>query len=70
VLIPKDNEKDLAEIPQNVLKELTVIPVTSIDEVLEHSLVTRLVPIEWIDDDDGGKMKVSENRDGESVVTH
>jgi ATP-dependent Lon protease len=70
VLIPKDNEKDLADIPENVLKELVVIPVTGIDEVLEHSLVTRPVPIEWTEDDDGNEIKVSEKRDGESVVTH
>lgn len=39
VLIPKDNEKDLKEIPGNVLKDLEVIPVSHIDEVLKIALV-------------------------------
>lgn len=47
VLIPKDNEKDLAEIPDNVKRGLKIIPVTTVDEVLEHALVQKLVPIEW-----------------------
>ena len=38
VLIPHENEKDLAEIPENVLKDLTVKPVRWIDEVLETAL--------------------------------
>jgi ATP-dependent Lon protease len=47
VLIPKDNEKDLAEIPDNVKKGMTIVPVSAIDEVLEHALIEPLVPIEW-----------------------
>lgn len=39
VLLPKDNEKDLEEIPESVRKELTFIPVSHMDEVLEHALV-------------------------------
>ena len=34
VLIPKENEKDLAEIPDNVKKGLKIIPVATVDEVL------------------------------------
>ena len=52
VLIPKDNEKDLAEIPDNVKKGLKIIPVATVDEVLEHALLTQPVPIDWKDDDD------------------
>jgi ATP-dependent Lon protease len=47
VLIPKDNEKDLAEIPDNVKKGLQIIPVSMGDEVLQHALTKPLVPIEW-----------------------
>jgi ATP-dependent Lon protease len=47
VLIPKDNEKDLAEIPDNVKKGLKLIPVNSVDELLKHALVGPLSPIEW-----------------------
>ncbi|HIF58647.1 MAG TPA: endopeptidase La [Rhodospirillales bacterium] len=50
VLIPKDNEKDLAEIPNNVKKGLEIVPVTSVEEVLEHALTSSLVPIDWDQD--------------------
>jgi ATP-dependent Lon protease len=43
-LIPKDNEKDLAEIPKNIKDKLRVIPVRWIDEVLELSLQRMPVP--------------------------
>jgi len=39
VLLPKDNEKDIHEIPESVRKELTLIPVSHMDEVLKHALV-------------------------------
>jgi ATP-dependent Lon protease len=51
VLIPKDNEKDLADIPDNVLKGMTIILVSTVDEVLGHALVSSLVPIEWSAED-------------------
>lgn len=47
VLIPKDNEKDLAEIPDNVKRGLTIIPVSTADEVLEQALISPLTPVEW-----------------------
>ncbi|MDH5773029.1 MAG: endopeptidase La, partial [Rhodospirillaceae bacterium] len=47
VLIPKDNEKDLAEIPDNVKKGLKIIPVSHVEEVLAVALSESLVPIEW-----------------------
>ena len=50
VLIPKDNEKDLAEIPDNVKKGLEIVPVTGVEEVLEHALTSSLVPIDWDQD--------------------
>ncbi|UUX50258.1 endopeptidase La [Nisaea acidiphila] len=46
VLIPKDNEKDLAEIPDNVKEGLEIIPVSSVDEVLSTALTKPLVPID------------------------
>ena len=45
VLIPKDNAKDLDEIPANVKKGLEIVPVGSIDEVLTHALMSQPVPI-------------------------
>lgn len=47
VLIPKDNEKDLADIPANVKESLEIIPVTHCDEVLKVALARPLQPIEW-----------------------
>ena len=38
VLIPKENEKDLEDIPQNVKDSLTIVPVEHADEVLKHAL--------------------------------
>ena len=39
VLIPEENEKDLAEIPKNIKDKLTIVPVKWIDQVMEHALV-------------------------------
>ena len=47
VFIPKDNEKDLAEIPDNVKKGLKLIPVADVDEVIAQALARRPEPIEW-----------------------
>jgi ATP-dependent Lon protease len=47
VVIPKDNEKDLAEIPDNVKKALEIVPVATVDEVLRRALVRQPEPIEW-----------------------
>ena len=46
VLLPKDNEKDLAEIPQEILSSLTVRFVETMDEVLQLALERLIVPIE------------------------
>ncbi len=47
VLIPKDNEKDLADIPDNVKRGLEIIPVSTVDDVLKHALIREVEPIEW-----------------------
>jgi len=38
ILIPKDNEKDLSEVPKNILKTLTIVPVDHMDQVLREAL--------------------------------
>ena len=71
VLIPHDNEKDLAEIPDNVKRGLEVIPVQAVDDVLKHALVNPLVPIEWSEDEITEKVAAEasdEARDG--AVAH
>lgn len=52
VLIPAENEKDLIEIPQNILEGLTIIPVKHVDEVLKVALTDSLTPIEWSEADE------------------
>jgi ATP-dependent Lon protease len=52
VLIPKDNEKDLIDIPENVKAGMTIIPVASADEVLRHALIKPLTPIVWTEEDE------------------
>ena len=47
VFIPRDNEKDLVEIPDNVKKGIKVIPVAHVDEVISQALVRKPEPIEW-----------------------
>jgi ATP-dependent Lon protease len=52
VLIPKDNEKDLADIPDNVKAGLEIVPVATVDEVLQRALTLPLSPVEWTDEDE------------------
>ena len=47
VFIPKDNEKDLADIPDNVKRLLTLIPVAHVDDVIGQALARPPEPIEW-----------------------
>ena len=44
VLIPQENEKDLAEIPKNIKDKLEIVPVKWIDQVLEHALTHMPMP--------------------------
>ncbi len=74
VLIPKDNERELSEIPDNVKKGLTIIPVATVDEVLENALVSKLTPIEWDEDAETEKAGISSSQADEDdvggVMTH
>lgn len=47
VLIPEENEKDLAEIPDNVKEGLTIIPVSHVRDVLDYALTRQPEPVEW-----------------------
>jgi ATP-dependent Lon protease len=47
VFIPKENEKDLAEIPDNVKKHLKLVAVADVDEVIAQALAHRPEAIEW-----------------------
>ena len=47
VLIPQDNAKDIAELPDNVKNALEIVPVSRMDEVLTHALVRQPTAITW-----------------------
>ncbi|HEX7799348.1 MAG TPA: S16 family serine protease, partial [Asticcacaulis sp.] len=49
VLIPKENEKDLVDLPANVKSGLEIIPVAQVEEVLQHALTKPLTPVDWIE---------------------
>ena len=71
VLIPSENEKDLAEIPQNIKDGLEIIPVSHVDEVLAHALASALEPIDWSEDDDLAAQPLSsQSGDGDAAVRH
>ena len=69
VLIPADNVKDLADIPDNVKEGLEIISVTTVDEVLEKALTEPLKAIEWKPEAESVPGK-GDSDDVESVITH
>jgi ATP-dependent Lon protease len=68
VLIPAENEKDLAEIPDNVKKGMTIIPVSDAGEVLEHALVSKLQPVEWTDEMEAASIASAKGSGSNDVV--
>ena len=66
VLIPEENVKDLAEIPDNVKEGLEIIPVSHVDQVLEHALVEMPAPIEWTEADDLASQPTGQTASGVS----
>jgi ATP-dependent Lon protease len=72
VLIPKDNEKDLEEIPDNVKRNLKIIPVATADEVLSNALVKPLVPIlkDDLEEDRQPSTPSESEGDEEALTTH
>ncbi|GAB4382644.1 endopeptidase La [Albidovulum sp.] len=72
VLIPKENEKDLAEIPDNVKQGLEIIPVSTVREVLKHALVRAPEPIVWDEaaEEAAAKAALAEKGEGSKAVAH
>ena len=50
LIIPKDNEKDLADIPQKIKDDIKIITVETVDEVLKLALKNELKRVEWQED--------------------
>ena len=71
VLIPMDNVKDLADIPNNIKRHIEIIPVSLVDEVLDEALAEPMTPIEWNPEE--AVESVASNKgegDMEAVTTH
>jgi len=68
VMIPEENAKDIAEVPDSVKNGLEIIPVSRMDQVLTHALVRQPVPIEW--DEPPPPAKTVADKDGAAVVAH
>ena len=69
VVIPKDNEKDLVEIPDNVKKGMRIVPASMVDDVLREALVRQPTPIEWSEPDDVKQVGTAQSGE-HGVVTH
>jgi ATP-dependent Lon protease len=72
VVIPSENEKDLAEIPDNVKRGLEIIPAATVEEVLRRALAGTLTPIEWIEPPEPNTPVGAEKAgdDDVGIVTH
>jgi ATP-dependent Lon protease len=62
VLIPFENKKDLIEIPEVIKKNIEIIPVKNVDEVLKHALTKELKRVEWTEVE-----KISKNKEELSI---
>jgi len=63
VLIPDENEKDLADIPKNVIEGLKIIPVKTVDDVLKVALTKTLTPVDWVEID------ISQTQKGKEITS-
>ena len=64
VLIPFENKKDLVEIPEVIKKNIEIIPVKNVDEVLKHALTKELKRVEWVEVE-----KITKNKEESSVTS-
>ncbi|MFK5978021.1 MAG: endopeptidase La [Rhizobiaceae bacterium] len=72
VLIPEENAKDLADIPDNVKNALEIVPVSNVDEVLSHALTSMPEAIEWTleDEEAARKAMMGSSGSGTTPVSH
>ncbi len=66
VLIPTENKKDLVEVPETILKNIEIIAVQNVDEVLKVALTKPLKRVEWVEVDQITK----KNKNKEELSTH
>lgn len=70
VIIPEENAKDLADISDDVKGELNIIPVSRMDEVLQHALTRAPEAIEWDEEAAAAALKAAENKDTTGITAH
>ena len=70
VVIPSENEKDLADIPDNVKKGLEIVPVANMEEVLKVALVRAPVPVVWEEPEEPPAARRADDVGEDAVVTH
>ena len=70
VLIPQDNEKDLAEIPDNVKRGLKIIAVRTVDELLGNALAAPLTPVAWEEDGEPPPVIPGTGEERSGLMTH
>ena len=70
VLIPDENEKDLAEIPDNVKSGMTIVPVKTVGEALKVALARQPEPIDWVEPPEVVASSALHDGDADAVVTH
>ncbi|MER0239628.1 endopeptidase La [Fulvimarina sp. MAC8] len=70
VLIPEENAKDLAEIPDNVKNNLEIVPVSRMGEVLEHALLRQPEPVEWSESEEPLQGRSPLEEEGATAVAH
>jgi ATP-dependent Lon protease len=68
VIIPNDNVKDLADVPDNVKETLTIKPVTMVDEVLVNALIDKPIALDIKGDNMPNKVLSEDGND--TVITH
>jgi len=70
VLIPEDNAKDLADIPENVKNALEIVPVGHLDEVLPHALTHMPEAVEWDEAEAEAAALAAKNNEAETRMAH
>jgi ATP-dependent Lon protease len=70
VLIPEDNAKDLVDLPKSVKNGLEIVPVSRMDQVLQHALVRQPVPIVWEEDLKASAPKAADDDAAAGLVAH
>jgi ATP-dependent Lon protease len=70
VLIPSENVKDLAEIPDNVKRGLKIIPVATVEELLGQALTAPLTPVPWSEDSETEPVIPATSEERSGLLTH